>query len=377
MYFIQFYMKFAYFFAGILFGMIIINFHFQMNFPNSIPPLQSLISTIKRHDEDLIKLQSKENLPHSLHSIIKTQHEEKKSLDESTKIDTRPMIIFRDFFNLNETDTSDQTTINPYIYQILAPLNPVEMYVINLGANDGKSLDPVYSLFSNGASGLAVELNQELFNALNINLPWNRVKKLSQHVSPLSIVNMLLMAGSPKVPDVFKIDIDSYDISVVDALLQNGTFTPRLILMEINEKIPPPIQFAINQYEPFAWKADHCFGISIEKVARILLQHDYIPVALDWNNLYSIPRSTLNNMPKSTYFKLDYSTQSLYDLGYWKRQGRSQIFPYNSNVDIWANEANDPGKVMRDIFSHMINTASFRDSSLTFELSLPTGIFII
>jgi hypothetical protein len=185
------------------------------------------------------------------------------------------------------------------------------------------------------------------------------------------------MAGSPKVPDVFKIDIDSYDISVFDALLQNGTFTPRLIVMDINEKVPPPMQFTINQYEPFAWKGDHCFGISIEKVARILAQYEYFPVALDWNNLHGISRSTLSSMPRSTDVKLDSSTQSLYDLGYWKRQGRSQISPYNANVNIWASEANNPGKVMRDIFSHMINTASFRDSSLTFELSLPPGIFIL
>jgi hypothetical protein len=144
------------------------------------------------------------------------------------------------------------------------------------------------------------------------------VKKLSQRVSPLSIVDMLLMAGSPRAQDVFKIDIDSYDISVVEALLQNGTFTPRLILMELNEKTPPPIQFAINQYEPFGWKGDHCFGISIEKVARILAQHEYIPVALDWNNLYSISCSTLNSMPRSADVRLDSSWGITSSLSFFK-----------------------------------------------------------
>jgi hypothetical protein len=114
-----------------------------------------------------------------------------------------------------------------------------------------------------------------------------------------SIVDMLLIAGSPRAPDVFKIDMDIYNISVVDALLQSGTFTPRQILMEINEKTPPPIQFAIHQCEPFGWRGDHCFGISIEKVAHILAQPEYIPVALDWNNICSISRSTLNSMPRS------------------------------------------------------------------------------
>jgi hypothetical protein len=82
-------------------------------------------------------------------------------------------------------------------------------------------------------------------------------------------------------------------------------------------------------------------------------------------------------MPRSADVMLDSSTQSLYDLGYWKRQGRSQEFSYNANVDIWAKKANNPGKVMSDIFSHMINTASFRESSLTLELFLPPGVFII
>ena len=43
--------------------------------------------------------------------------------------------------------------------------------------------------------------------------------------------------------------------------------------MEINEKIPPPIQFTIHQYSgPFAWNGNHCFGVSLTKAAQVVMR---------------------------------------------------------------------------------------------------------
>ena len=42
-------------------------------------------------------------------------------------------------------------------------------------------------------------------------------------------------------------DIDGFDLQVLDALLRNCTFAARVLLVEINEKIPPPLRFTVDQ----------------------------------------------------------------------------------------------------------------------------------
>lgn len=78
------------------------------------------------------------------------------------------------------------------------------------------------------------------WDALNANLPWERVKKANKPVAPNNVARLLLGAGAPRSLDVFKIDIDSYDIFVVEAMLRNGTFRPKVIVMEIVRFAHPP-----------------------------------------------------------------------------------------------------------------------------------------
>ena len=62
----------------------------------------------------------------------------------------------------------------------------------------------------------------------------------AMHVAPNNVARLLLGAGAPRSLDVFKIDIDSYDIFVVEAMLRNGTFRPKVIVMEIVRFAHPP-----------------------------------------------------------------------------------------------------------------------------------------
>ena len=132
-------------------------------------------------------------------------------------------------------------------------------------------------------------------------------------------------------------------IFVVEALLSRavrrhcGTLKPRLILMEINEKIPPQIQFTVNQNAAWGWRGDHCFGASIEKIALVVRPLGYVPVALDWNNLYILPRHAGDES------LVDTSTASLYALGYAQREGRAASFPWNQDVEsLWTCDSHSP-----------------------------------
>jgi hypothetical protein len=191
-------------------------------------------------------------------------------------------------------------------------LDTTRVYAVNLGANDGKSLDPLFDLYEAGARGLLVEPDDRLYEALQANVPWARTVKVKSSVTPMNINTLLSDMSVPAKPDIFKIDIDGYDIFVVKEVLDADQFRPRVIIMEINEKIPPPILFSINYYTGARWHRDHRYGVSLQKLVDELASYRYIPVALDWNNLFLV-----DNLAFPTEFDgLDISVESLFATGY-------------------------------------------------------------
>lgn len=240
------------------------------------------------------------------------------------------------------------------------------MYVANIGANDGKTIDPVYHLFAGGASGVAIEPNAELYGALRVNLPWDRVLKIHDGVNEKNVHFLLTDLDFT----VIKLDIDSFDAHILHVMLQGGKLRPAVLILEINEKIPPPIVFSVNYFEgPPAWAGDHCYGASITKLVSTARRHQYEPVLLDWNNLVLVDWKRYQPL----FQDLDTSVESLYNTGYWQRQGRTQNFPWNSNVQHWIEDVMDKHlpahTVIRPIFEHMQNTLTVRQGS-TFELTL-------
>ena len=116
--------------------------------------------------------------------------------------------------------------------------------VANLGANDGVSGDPTFELFEAGWSGLAVEpskavhegfAERPLWERLWENLPWDRVVKDDTPVTPDNVIAIFERARLPLDLDVLKIDLDSYDIFVVERLLRHSRYRPKIIVMEISE----------------------------------------------------------------------------------------------------------------------------------------------
>ena len=59
-------------------------------------------------------------------------------------------------------------------------------------------------------------------------------------------VESLLSAEVPTDYALLNLDIDSYDLAVIDEMLKSG-YKPTIISMEVNEKIPPPIYFVAIQ----------------------------------------------------------------------------------------------------------------------------------
>ena len=136
----------------------------------------------------------------------------------------------------------------PQLLEKLVPAAARNRFAINIGAADGKNHDPTYPLFRDlGYAGVAIEGSARVMGTLHANLAAvnssGRLRVVHGFADPATIASVVTSAGAPKDADVLKIDIDSIDMPVLHALLSGAGMRPKLISMEINCDIPPPVQW--------------------------------------------------------------------------------------------------------------------------------------
>ena len=159
-------------------------------------------------------------------------------------------------------------------------------FAVNLGAGDGVSYnDPVLPLYQAGWAGLAVE--GELNEVLPANLPAPSIRKLiGTVITPDNVAQLLADNGCPESPDFLKLDIDGYDGPVLLEILRAG-FQPKVIQLEVQPEIPPPVEFAVL-YDPAYRCTDSAgttggfYGASLGYITNLGRQFGYFPVQLDF-----------------------------------------------------------------------------------------------
>lgn len=163
--------------------------------------------------------------------------------------------------------------------------NFASRYVVNIGAGDGVSCnDPCYPLFQIGYSGLAVEGedNKEIYE----NIPSENIMKITNFmVTPFNVNHLFNHAKVPNNFDFLKIDIDGYDGPVLESILMGG-YRPKIIQVEINPEIPPPIEFSVmysDMYKVLDEEGSYSgfYGMSLCYAARLMRYYGYHLIYLD------------------------------------------------------------------------------------------------
>lgn len=214
--------------------------------------------------------------------------------------------------------------------------------VVDLGASDGVSQSCTYPLFSSGNwSGLAVEADGKKFSKLAANYREFAGARLARTlISPINVKSILQGADVAEDFDVLNIDLDSFDLQVLRELFSGG-FKPKIITMEINEKIPPGVFFEVEYRPNTWWQGDHFYGCSLSAAHHVLSQAGYILTSLEFNNAFFV---VSHHLPPTLSQP---SVGEAYEAGYAGRPNRKTLFPWNEDVDHWI--AAQPAQVVEEI----------------------------
>jgi hypothetical protein len=214
----------------------------------------------------------------------------------------------------------EQLIINDY----LEKLKIDKGYCVDIAASDGITMSNTYSLYRNGWHGLAVEFDAQNFASLsNRYIDFQNVNLAKCMVTPVNVVSLLEANTAPVDFDFLNLDIDGYDYFVLEKILQ--FYRPKLICVEINEKIPPPIKFTVKWDKNYVWATDHFYGQSISQLNILTNQHKYSLVELHYNNAFLIPTEI---SPVSSL-----TPEEAYKVGYLEKNDRKFKFPWNSNME--------------------------------------------
>jgi hypothetical protein len=191
---------------------------------------------------------------------------------------------------------------------------------VDIAACDGMTKSNTLALYRRGWTGCAVEADPARFADLaRAYRKFPGVVLVRTWVSPENVCAVLRSAGVPQEFDFLNLDIDSYDRDVLDALLQE--FRPQLVCAEINEKIPPPIEFSVRYAPGHRWGGDHFYGQSIATLAKVARDRGYGLVELEYNSAFLVPGAE------------GLSAKEAYRRGYLGRADRLARFPWNADME--------------------------------------------
>ncbi len=203
-------------------------------------------------------------------------------------------------------------------------LGIVEDSYVDIGASDGINWSNTVNLARGGWRGVCFECDAvKVAEMARLYRAFPRVSTCQARIAPANVCGFLQAYGIPLHFGVLSLDIDSYDYFVLDSLL--GTYRPAIVIAEINEKIPPPLEFTVLYDEAYSWDESHFFGMSISQVEKLCVAHEYRIVQLEYNNVFLIDGNL--------YPHPGMSAREAYERGYRQKADRKAKFPWNRDVE--------------------------------------------
>src|SRR5712691_4788550 len=227
--------------------------------------------------------------------------------------------------------SDEQQILKKYIDELVPKDRP--RTVVDIGAGNGVRWSNSYALVLEGWNALGIEADPHKYDLLRqVYRRFPNAKACNRRVQPDSINSLLESFAIDQNFSILCLDIDGNDYWILDAIL--SSFRPRLIVTEINEKIPPPIRFVVK-YDPAFRLRHHFYGYSIAVLADLCARRDYGILRLEYNNAFIAPRELAGAR------FIDATTA--YEQGYRNGADRKKRFWPNFDVDILLSMSPEDG----------------------------------
>lgn len=210
-----------------------------------------------------------------------------------------------------------------YLAGIFRALDITGGTAVDIAAGDGVTHSCTLPLFRAPTwAGLAVECDPDKFAWLAFAYRhFPGVQCAQAKVTPSSVGALLRAFDVAEDFTFLNLDIDSFDLAVLEAMLVD--YHPRVISMEINERIPPPIAFAVTYDPAFTWGDGAFYGCSVTAAVDALTPHGYALVGVEYNNAVFVRQDQMGAL-------VAVAPEEAYAQGYASRPDRLTLFPWNA-----------------------------------------------
>lgn len=174
--------------------------------------------------------------------------------------------------------------------RLINQVGDIERSYVDIGASDGIQMSNTLHLAKLNWNGLCFEYNSNKFAKLaNFYQNYSMVNLCRTKVTPLNVCAFFKAYSVNNNFGILSIDIDSYDYFILETLL--SSYHPGIICAEINEKIPPPLEFSVLFDQSCVWDGSHFYGMSICQLEKLCKRFNYGLTHLEYNNAFLLSKN--------------------------------------------------------------------------------------
>jgi hypothetical protein len=227
---------------------------------------------------------------------------------------------------------NEQRLVETYCNNYSKSQQPYLNVLVDIGAGDGMTFSNSLALLQSGfwkgvmieGNSYSVETLARLAKSTKIDIDIAKCYVTPDRVNPL-----LKAFGVPKRFGFLTLDVDSIEYPLLNAILTE--FRPGLICVEINERIPPSVEY-FKTYVPTELipHAPLYMGASLKAFFNLFALHGYIGFHLEYNNLFAAPSEDKSIIEQLGY-KTDLTAYDLFRTGFQDRGDAYSLFPWNES----------------------------------------------
>lgn len=213
--------------------------------------------------------------------------------------------------NYAEFQVYSQNGEDGIINEIFSRIGTTNKFFVEFGVGDGLTNNTAYLLLKEWR-GLWIEASKRSIEKIkNTHEIFMKSKHLTLCQSFVTVENIERLLGQNNVPkeiDLISIDIDSNDLWIWKSIEE---FSPRVVVIEYNAKIPPNHSWTVKYDDSRVWKQDMFMGASLKALEELGEEKGYKLVCCDFNgvNAFFVRKDLLGQ----DAFLMEMTSKNLYE----------------------------------------------------------------